>query len=133
MVFLTITSTELGRARQTFVLFAKTFYKTKDQHTLVNNNHMINTVCDKSVTHNKPFHIILSIPRGYQVTIVYCDVSRYCIQYKKSGTFKLIPQSSYISAQYTRIDLKHSQNLQSSMQFHHIFYYLSIYMASTYI
>ena len=94
---------------------------------------MINTVCDKSVTHNKPFHIILSILRGYQVTIIYCDVSRYCIQYKKSGTFKLVPQSSYLSEQYTCIDLKHSQNLQSSLQFHHIFYYSSIYLASTYI
>ena len=55
--------------------------------------------------------------RDYQVTIVYCDISRYCIQYKKSGTFKLIPQSSYLSEQYTCIDLKHSQSLQVHCNF----------------
>ena len=38
-VFFTIASTELGRARQTFALFTKTLNKTKEHHTLVNNDH----------------------------------------------------------------------------------------------
>ena len=38
-VFFTIASTELGRARQTFTLFAETLDKTKEHHTLDNNDH----------------------------------------------------------------------------------------------
>ena len=38
-VFFTIASTELGRASQTFALFTKTRDKTKEHHTLVNNDH----------------------------------------------------------------------------------------------
>ena len=49
-VFLTIASTNLGRARQTFALFAETFYKTKEHHALVNNDqhdqHILQQICD---------------------------------------------------------------------------------------
>ena len=60
---------------------------------------MTNSICDifpfKQASIFTNYHII----RDYQVTIVYCDISRYCIQYKKSGTFKLVPQPSYLSKQ----------------------------------
>ena len=38
-VFFTIASTELGQARQMFTLFTETLNKTKEHHTLVNNDH----------------------------------------------------------------------------------------------
>ena len=89
---------------------------------------MTNSICDifpfKQASIFTNYHIV----RDYQVTIVYCDVSRCCIQYKKSGTFKLVPQPSYLSKRS-----KAFTNLQSSLQFLCIFYYLSIYLASTYI
>ena len=60
---------------------------------------MTNSICDifpfKQASISTNYHTF----RDYQVTIVYCDVSRYCIQYKKSGTFELVPQSSYLSEQ----------------------------------
>ena len=57
------------------------------------------SICDifpfKQASISTNYHTV----RGFQVTIVYCDVSRYYIQSKKSGTFKLVPQSGYLSEQ----------------------------------
>ena len=73
---------------------------------------MTNCICDifpfKQASISTNYHTV----RDYQVTIVYCDVGRYCIQYKKSGTFNLAISLS----DNTHIDLKHLQSFQSSLQ-----------------
>ena len=71
--------------------------KTEEHHLHVNKDHHDQVNCDRFRLFYKPFYNNLSILRSYQVTFVYCDVSRYSMQYKKSGTFKFVPQPSYLS------------------------------------